>query len=194
VAGGTVGAVTAIRSAGSSGSPRTLPVARTGTSAAPAPSHQASLSPRPLPPSPPSAIDPCLIGTWHDNLFQLTNTIDGNPVQFTGRGALGTETFRADGTYISTSSGNTPITATVNGNQWSETFTGTVTEHVKTRNGTLVVVGRSHVHQSWVLLENGAVNNSGAVTLNSVPVGYTCSGNSLAEFGGSAAVQATRAG
>ena len=125
---------------------------------------------------PTSAIDPCLIGTWTGVHEDVTNTIDNLPVQFNGVGP--NETFNVDGTGSTDYGTETDFNATADGETWLEKVSGSATGHYETRNGTLLTSG-VQAHGTWTLLENGVFNNSGALSIDTSPAQYTCSGNTL---------------
>lgn len=125
---------------------------------------------------PTSTIDPCLIGTWTGVNEDVTNTIDNNPVQFSGVGP--NETFNADGTGSTDYGTETDFNATAEGETWLEKVSGSATGHYETRNGTLLT-SNVQAHGTWTLLENGVFNNSGALSMDDSPAQYTCSGDTL---------------
>jgi hypothetical protein len=116
--------------------------------------------------------------TWTNTATDVLNTIDGNPVQFNGSG--GSETFEANGQYHGTWGPRT-LTATVNGNQWAENITGSVTAHVNTTGGTMLF---SDVQSSggYTLDENGILAGSGPITIEPGPQRYVCTATTLRGF------------
>jgi serine/threonine protein kinase len=150
-------------------SPAPSPVAHVSRSASPSPS-----------PSPSSAIDPCLVGTWKGTADTVNNTIDGNSVTFTGPGP-GSVVFKADGTNITSYGAGETLSATINGDHWTEVLKGASTQHIETRGGVMLssnVVTKG----TWVLKDNGSTNASGALALETAPAPYSCSGNTLREY------------
>jgi hypothetical protein len=136
-------------------------------------------SPRPRP-KPTPALDPCLVGTWTDVADDLDNTIDSRLVQFTGHG--GYMIVRADGSGMM-AFGPETMSATDNGNKWTDVFEGSATMHVDTSGGTILysdVVPSKNA--GYTLYENGGYNNSGPTTIEPGPSRYTCSGNTLRIF------------
>lgn len=125
---------------------------------------------------PTSVIDPCLVGTWTGVNENVTNTLDNNPVQFSGVGP--NETFNADGTGSTDYGSETDFNATAEGETWLEKVSGSATGHYATRNGTLLT-SDVQAHGTWTLLENGVFNSSGALSMDDSPAQYTCSGNTL---------------
>ncbi|HEU5333878.1 MAG TPA: protein kinase [Actinocrinis sp.] len=126
--------------------------------------------------APTSAIDPCLVGTWTGVHEEVTNTIDNNPVKFTGVGP--NETFNADGTGSTDYGAETDYNGTAEGETWLEKVSGGATGHYETRNGTLLT-STIQAHGTWTLLENGVFNNSGELSMDDSPAQYTCSGDTL---------------
>ena len=164
-------AILILRSTGSSNTINTLgstsPAAASGASQAGGQTGGAG---------PTSAIDPCLVGSWAGVNEDVTNTIDNNPVQFSGVGP--TDTFNADGTGSTDYGSETDYNATAEGITWLEKVSGSATARYETRNGTLLT-SDINVHGTWTLLQNGAFNNSGALSIDNSPARYTCSGNTL---------------
>jgi len=149
--------------------PHPSPVAHVSASASPSPS-----------PSPSPAIDPCLVGSWKGVSDNVNNTIDSNTVTFTGPGPAST-VFTADGTNTSNFGSGEVLTATVDGDHWTETLKGTSTQHVETRDGTMLssnVVTKG----TFVLKDANGSNTTGALALNTAPAPYSCSGNTLREY------------
>jgi serine/threonine protein kinase len=162
------------------GTPTSQHSSSTSTSATAVTSaHAAAAATTPTPaPSPTSGLDPCVIGTWAPVSEDVTNTINGNPVQFSGLGP--NETYRSDGTLIADygSSTGSVFTANAGGESWEEIVRGTATAQYETRNGTLLDSDIRPVG-TWTLYENGVYNNSGALTVETAPTPYTCTQNTL---------------
>jgi hypothetical protein len=141
-------------------------------------------------PSPTSTLDSCLVGTWTGTSEDITNTINNEPVQFTGPGP--TQTFQADGNGVTDyGTAGTVFTATVNGDQWTEIIKGRATWHYQAQHGSMLGSSVSP-HGSWELLDNGVYNNGGPLSMQFGPETYTCSGNSLKEYLTNGAVELTR--
>ena len=140
--------------------------AAAATTAAPTPSPSAT-----------SGLDPCLVGTWQGVSEEVTNTINNNPVQFSGTGP--NETYRADGTALADyGSSGTDFTANADGDSWVETVKGTATAQYETRDGTLFDSDIRPIG-TWTLYENGAYNNGGPLSLETAPEPYTCTQSTL---------------
>jgi hypothetical protein len=126
--------------------------------------------------SPSTGLDSCLFGTWTGVSEDVTNTINGNPVEFTGLGP--TETFNSDGTGTTDYGSGTDFNATAEGHSWEEIVTGSATARWATGNGELM---SSEVQPdgTWTLLEDGNFNNSGSLSLDPEPSRYTCTSTTL---------------
>lgn len=124
-------------------------------------------------------MDPCVVGTWTGTVGDIQIIIDGQPVPATGTGP--TEIDLPDGTQEEVYGSRTVFTATSGGNTWTDVFTGSATPHYEDIGG-LVYLSDISAHGSWQLLENGALNNSGPLTIAPQPYRYTCSGNEMREF------------
>jgi hypothetical protein len=172
-AGTGAGVLMLLRPGGTLGSPRH------GATAAAVTGSRRTASRGSARPTPTSALDSCLVGTWRSETEDLINIINGNSIQFTGSGAVAT--FRPDGTVVTDYGNGTALMATVNGGEWTDVFRGAATGHWDTQNGTLLFSGIS-AHGSWTLEYNGAYNNGGPLSVEPGPVPYKCSGNTLREF------------
>ena len=76
------------------------------------------------------AVDSCLVGTWKDAGDVLDNTIEGQPSQFTGKG--GNLAVNTDG-RITQQFGPETLTATIDGNVWTEVLRGSATMRATTQ-------------------------------------------------------------
>jgi hypothetical protein len=131
----------------------------------------------------------CLVGFWIGTSEDITGTIYGAPVIFTGRGP--DEIYRADGTLTLYYGKGTALAVTVNGNKWTQLIKGTASAHYVIQNG-LVLISDITEHGSSTLLENGSYNNGGPLTLVTAPYRYSCAGNTLREFPNNGSVEYTR--
>jgi hypothetical protein len=160
-----------------------IPLAKQSLAAAPGQSttlRQQAAPPPSASPSPTTALDSCLVGNWKASAVDLLNTINGAPVQFTGGGTR--LTVRPDGSAVSDWPG-VVLTATVNGDSWTDVLRGTATMHLETYGGSMLVSGVTpSKNAEWTLYDNGVYNNSGPLTVEPGPTRYTCAGNSLREF------------
>lgn len=161
-----------VRSTGSDGTVNGL------GSTSPAPSGSAaSQAVNSSSPSSTSGLDTCLFGTWSGVSEDVTNTIDNNPVDFSGVGP--TETFNSDGTVLTDYGTETDFNATTaDGHTWLEKVSGSATGDYQTQNG-MLLSSNTQPTGSWVLLEDGVYNNSGTLSLDSAPAAYTCSATTL---------------
>jgi Protein kinase domain len=145
------------------------------------PAASASASARAIA-KPRPAVDACLVGTWIVVDSDLLNTINGSPVQFTGGRSGDYMIVQADGNGYENFSGEV-LSATINGNSWTDVFAGSVTMHVDTDGGSMYfsdVVPSANASQT--LYENGSYNNSDPTTLEPGGDRYVCSGNTLRMF------------
>jgi len=123
------------------------------------------------------AIDACLVGNWKDAGDVLVNTIDGQQGHFTGRG--GGMRVNADGD-VAQQLGPETLTATIDGNTWTEVLSGSVTMRAATRHGDLVFSNVfASPDASYKLYENGIFNSTGPMSVSSVPMRYSCSSSTL---------------
>jgi hypothetical protein len=124
-----------------------------------------------------NAVDSCLVGSWKDAGDTLDNTIEGQPGQFTGAG--GGMKVDADGS-VTEQFGPETLTATIDGNVWTEVLGGSATMHATTRDGDVVFSGvAASPDASYRLYENGAYNSTGPMSVSSTPTRYTCSPSTL---------------
>jgi eukaryotic-like serine/threonine-protein kinase len=130
-------------------------------------------------PSPPPAIDPCLIGSWTGTADDLVNKIDDSPVTFTSKGP--TVRFTADGTLTVDYGRGTDYSASVNGHAWQTVIKGGATMQAMTRGG-VMYISSVMADGSWVLTEDGSTDNTGALSINQSPGPYSCSATTLVEY------------
>ncbi len=130
--------------------------------------------------SPSSTLDSCLLGTWTQIVEDVPSTVNGDNVMYVG-GAGAKQIFRPDGINISDYGNGTDYSVNVNGVTWTEITKGSATVHYETQDGTLLYSNVS-AHGSQTMLDGGAYNSRGPLTLNTQPERYTCSGNSLHIF------------
>lgn len=127
---------------------------------------------------PRTSVASCLVGTWAVTLQQVNNTIDGQPVQFTGDNGW---------TVVINSAGqatenwtNSQLTAAVDGVNWEEIVNGAASYDVKS-SGNQLSFSHQSVSGSYKLLEDGILNTSGKLQLQKGNSTYSCSGSSLRE-------------
>nr|MDT0658143.1 Hsp70 family protein [Micromonospora sp. DSM 115978] len=160
--------------AGSSGSPTPSPT--------PSPSPTMSLAP---------GLDPCLIGTWQRVSSERTLTIDGRPVQFSGKVDV-TEVYRADGTLRITFGKEPPGVAWVNGVKWAEYVEGSGTVSWRVTGDGHILFTNPKVKGTWRLTRNGKYNNGGKLSLSVKPVQYVCTEDSYVAVADFYSIQARR--
>jgi hypothetical protein len=123
------------------------------------------------------AVDSCLVGNWKDAGDVLTNTIQGQSAQFTGKG--GGLQVRPDGS-VAQQFGPETLTGTIDGNVWTERLGGSATMHAKTGGGKVTF---SNIAVSpdagYKLYENGVYYDEGPTSVSTTPTRYTCSPSTL---------------
>jgi hypothetical protein len=110
----------------------------------------------------------------------VTNHVGLEPAEFAGPGPA-SFILRPDGTgSVSFGASGETLTATVNGNVWTEVVRGSGTFTYQTSNGSLLF-SDAHGSGTQTLYENGVENVSAPLTALSTDQ-YTCSGNTLRSF------------
>ena len=118
----------------------------------------------------------CVVGKWKGVAEDIPVRIDNQSVQYIGRGA--DQIFRANGTSRMDYGRRTVYRVTVNGSKWTYVITGSAALDWQVRGSTMYNSDvRPHGH--WVLLENGAYNNSGPLSIDSKPGPYSCTPTTL---------------
>jgi hypothetical protein len=125
------------------------------------------------------AVDACLVGTWIDTADNAISKIYSNQAELTGHG--GYLIVRADGSGV-WAFGPETMSATVNGNYWTEVLRGSATMHVTTRGAMYFSNVVDSKNATWTSYENGVYANSGSNVLGLGPMRYACSGNTLRTF------------
>jgi hypothetical protein len=117
------------------------------------------------------------VGSWKDAGDVLHNKIDGQQALFTGKGG-GIE-VSADG-GVTQQFGPETLTATIDGNVWTEVLGGSAAMHATTGNGEMVF---SDVADSpdatYKLYENGVFDSTGPMSVSTTPTRYACSPSTL---------------
>jgi len=152
----------------------------------------ATASTGPASPSLASGLDSCVVGTWKGVHQTVTNHVGLEPVTFTGPDPA-SAILRPDGTgTIDFGANGETLTATVNGNVWTEVVTGSATFTYQTSNGSLLF-SDAHGSGTQTLYVNGIKNVSSPATALTTDQ-YTCSGNTLRVFAatGSGSTEFTR--
>ena len=124
------------------------------------------------------AVDSCVVGNWKDAGDVLDNTQnDGQTAQFTGQG--GGMQIGADG-HVKQEFGPETLTATINGNVWTEVLTGSATMHATTSHGEMVFSDiAASPDAGYKLYENGIYQNAGPMSVSTSPTRYTCSSSTF---------------
>jgi hypothetical protein len=131
----------------------------------------------PASPSPtPTTVAECLVGTWTETSEDDPSTFNGDPVVWSGGPGV-TQIFEPDGTNIFEFH-DARFTLHLNGNTWTDVDNGRASVHYTVQNGMLLSSDLS-ASGTVDLLENGALNKSGPLTLDMDPDNVTCSGNTL---------------
>ena len=162
------------------------------TSAPTATTTGATASTGPTSPSLAPGLDSCVVGTWKGVHQTVTNHVGLEPATFTGPGPA-SAILRPDGTgTIDFGANGETLTATVNGNVWTEVVTGSATFTYQTSNGSLLF-SDAHGSGTQTLYVNGIKNVSVPATALTTDQ-YTCSGNTLRAFAatGSGSTEFTR--
>jgi hypothetical protein len=136
--------------------------------------QHAPASPSPSPSA--TTLAQCLVGTWTETGEDDPDTLNNTSVIFTG-GAGAIQIFEPNGINIIEFNHMT-LTASANGNTWTEEYNGQVSVHYAVDNDTLLSSDPS-AHGTQELLENGTYNNGGPLTVNTDPDTLSCSGNAL---------------
>jgi len=140
----------------------------------------AAASTGPASPSLAPGLDSCVVGTWKGVHQTATNHVGLEPATFTGPGPA-SAILRPDGTgTIDFGANGETLTATINGNVWTEVVTGSATFTYQTSNGSLLF-SDAHGSGTQTLYENGIKNLSAPATALTTDQ-YTCSGNTLRAF------------
>jgi hypothetical protein len=142
--------------------------------------------------SPSSSPSPgsCLIGTWKMVNQQVTNIVNGEPAQFSGPGGA-TIIMRPDGTTTTDYGSGSTLSADVNGVEWTETVTGTLTSDWTAQNGQLLFSDVT-AHGTQTLRADGVIDVQSPLTPANLNRQYTCSGNTLREYAADASAVLTR--
>jgi hypothetical protein len=123
------------------------------------------------------AVDSCVVGTWKDAGDVLDNTINGQPGQFTGAG--GGMEVNADGAVMQ-QFGPETLTATIDGNVWTEVLRGSVMMHATTSHGHMAFSDVAvSPDATYKLYENGIFTSTGPMSVSSTPMRYTCSSSTM---------------
>ena len=125
-----------------------LAATRQPTAGAPTPSAKTSY-----------AVDSCVVGRWKDAGDVLTNTIQGQATQFTGKG--GGLQIAANG-GVTQQFGPETLTGTIDGDVWTEVLGGTAAMHAKTGGGKITFSGIDvSADAGYKLYRNGVYDSAG---------------------------------
>jgi hypothetical protein len=192
IVGVIAGAMIVSSSLENDGGPR-LPAAASPSSAAP--SAEASQTPSASPsPEPSTSEDPlhdsCLIGTWRETSHDSDTTIGGVRMRLHSWGAI--QHFKENGT-LTVTYGDRGINARakVNNRTYEVISTGRLNYNWQTIDGQILY---SNAKASGTVIWRQSGKETGRTPLSGSldPERYTCSGNSLREFGPTWAIELTR--
>jgi hypothetical protein len=148
--------------------------------AGPARSHRATPPDSPAP-SPSSTLDACLFGTWEETTEDDPSTINGQSVIYVGGPGI-KQIFEPNGINLIEYASGAKFRTSEGGNAWTETFQDARTRmHWTTQDGQLLS-SQVVTHGTYEILENGGLNKSGPLDVNTEPDRYTCAGNTLQLF------------
>jgi molecular chaperone DnaK len=140
----------------------------------------AAASTGPASPSLAAGLDSCVVGTWKGVHQSVTNHVGLEPATFTGPGPA-SAVLRPDGTgTIDFGANGETLTATVNGNVWTEVVTGSATFTYQTSNGSLLF-SDAHGSGTQTLYVNGIKDVTAPATALTTDQ-YTCSSSTLRAF------------
>ena len=107
----------------------------------------------------------------------LTNTIQGQTTQFTGKGG-GLQIAPNGG--VTQQFGPETLTGTIDGDVWTEVLGGTAAMHAKTGGGKITF---SNIDVSadagYKLYKNGVYDSAGPTSVSTTPTRYTCTPTTL---------------
>jgi hypothetical protein len=130
-------------------------------------------------PTPSTAIDECLVGTWRTTSDAEQLDVDQvGPVTVTGQGAV--VHIHPDGLTYQDYSQSTPYQGSANSHQLSIAIAGTVQLTIKTNAGTMSFHDINATGTVTAKVD-GVTITSAPLTLTDDPVQYTCSGNTATE-------------
>jgi hypothetical protein len=132
--------------------------------------------------------DPCVVGTWTESSNQSNADLFGTAVVITGSGAA--QEFRADGTGI-VRYANTVKRGAAGGHNYEVIHNGTIEFNWQTSNGMILYSGvRGSGTTTWKV--DGANRDSQSFQAQFTPDRYTCTGDSMRQFGEDYSIELTR--
>lgn len=161
---------------------QSAPAPPTSPSPSSSPSPSGSESPSPEPSTSEDPLhDPCLIGTWRETSHDTDTTIDGVQVRLHSWGAV--QHFRANGT-LQVRYGDRGVNArgTVNNRTYEVITTGRLDYNWQTDGGQ-ILYSNAKATGTVIWRQSGRETGRGELRGSLDPERYTCSGNSLRQFG-----------
>lgn len=147
-----------------------------------APSEEPSASPSPEPSTSEDPLhDSCLIGTWRETSHDSDTTIDGVKMRLHSAGAI--QHFKADGT-LTVNYGDRGINARakVNNRTYEVISIGRLNYNWQT-NGGQILYSNAKATGTVIWRQSGRETGRTALSGSIDPERYTCSGDSMREFG-----------
>jgi hypothetical protein len=171
-----------LESDGGTGSPVvSAPSASPSTSASASPGDAPSPSPSPEPSTSEDPLhDSCLIGTWQETSHDTDTTIDGVRMRLHSWGA--TQHFKANGTLTVDYGDANNARAKVNNRTYEMILSGLLTYNWQTSQGQ-ILYSNAKASGTVVYRQSGRETSRVPLSGSIDPEQYTCSGNSLRQFG-----------
>jgi hypothetical protein len=139
-------------------------------------------------PSSSSLHDPCVIGSWTETSNQTDDVLFGTNVFLTSSGA--TQEFRADGTGI-TRYPNIVRRGSARGSAYEIIHNGTISFNWQTSTA-MILYSNVRGNGTTVWKINGKTVDSRSFVPALTPDKYTCTGDSMRQFGDDYAIELTR--
>ncbi|GAA4684694.1 hypothetical protein [Phytohabitans rumicis] len=176
-----------VAAASPSPSPSPSPSDGPSPSAEPTPTVEATPTPEesdsPLPVDP--LHDPCVVGAWRETSHQVDTEIGGVKVRLNGSGAI--QRFREGGNLIIDYGKGVKL----KGSTYELTIAGRLTYNWQTNRGQ-ILHSNAKASGTEVWRNGGQIIHRQALTAPIDPERYTCSGNTLRQFGPTWTIEMTR--
>lgn len=172
----------------------TVPVVAATRTPTPSPSPTPTPTPTPTAaPSPTRSIDPlhdeCVIGTWRETSHQTDAEINGTKVRLNGAGAI--QKFRPDGSLLLDYGRGVSRKGKAGGRNYEVYSKGTITYSWQTDRGQILYSNvKASGQTTWRI--NGGVTDREPLSGSLDPERYTCSGDSLRQFGPTWSIELVR--
>ncbi|MCY1139166.1 serine/threonine-protein kinase [Actinoplanes sp. Pm04-4] len=150
--------------------------------AVPSPSRPAPpSSSKPAPKKTNPLLDDCLVGRWRQTTIEVVNHFEGVDSRFIGgRGVL--MRIFPDGRVLTDWNKSGPLTATIKGARYVETFRGTETGRVRTRNGR-IYSSEIRGSRTLTITRNGRTVMDKRIESVGGDLPYLCSDTTLISYG-----------